>query len=172
MHVSHAHEHVFADLINIYHCFTSHVFEWKKVFNIWTLKIILFSILVLWPLFGWSSQLLGEGNGTPLQYSCLENPMDGGAWWAAVHGVATEQLPFYFSLSCIGQGNGNPLQCSCLENPRDGRAWWAAVCGVTQSRTRLKWLSSSIVNKSTFLFEHLAILYLIRYFCLCKKKPF
>ena len=30
----------------------------------------------------------GEGNGTPLQYSCLENPVDGGAWWAAVHGVA------------------------------------------------------------------------------------
>ena len=32
-------------------------------------------------------QVLGEGNGTPLQYSCLENPMDGGAWKAAVHGV-------------------------------------------------------------------------------------
>ena len=31
---------------------------------------------------------IGEGNGNPLQYSCLENPMDGGAWWAAVHGVA------------------------------------------------------------------------------------
>ena len=31
---------------------------------------------------------IGEGNGTPLQYSCLENPMDIGAWWAAVHGVA------------------------------------------------------------------------------------
>ena len=30
----------------------------------------------------------GEGNGYPLQYSCLENPMDRGAWWAAVHGVA------------------------------------------------------------------------------------
>ena len=30
---------------------------------------------------------VGEGDGTPLQYSCLENPMDGGAWWAAVHGV-------------------------------------------------------------------------------------
>ena len=30
---------------------------------------------------------IGEGNGNPLQYSCLENPMDGGAWWAAVHGV-------------------------------------------------------------------------------------
>ena len=33
----------------------------------------------------------GEGNGTPLQYSCLENPMDGGAWWAAVHGVVKSQ---------------------------------------------------------------------------------
>ena len=31
----------------------------------------------------------GEGNGNPLQYSCLGNPMDGGAWWAAVHWVAT-----------------------------------------------------------------------------------
>ena len=31
---------------------------------------------------------MGEGNGTPLQYSCLENPMDRGAWWAAVHGAA------------------------------------------------------------------------------------
>ena len=31
--------------------------------------------------------LMGEGNGTPLQYSCLESPMDGGAWWAVVHGV-------------------------------------------------------------------------------------
>ena len=35
--------------------------------------------------------LLGEGNGTPLQYSCLANPMDRGAWWAAVHGVARSQ---------------------------------------------------------------------------------
>ena len=55
----------------------------------------------------------------------------------------TERLHFHFLLSCIGEGNGNPLQCSCLENPRDGEAWWAAVYGVAQSRTRLKWLSSS-----------------------------
>ena len=33
----------------------------------------------------------GEGNGNPLQYSCLENPMDGRAWWATVHGVAQSQ---------------------------------------------------------------------------------
>ena len=74
--------------------------------------------------------------------------MDGGAWWAAVHGVAKSRtrlsdFTFIFSLSCIGEGNGNPLQCSCLENPRDGGAWWAAVYGVAQSRTRLKRLSSS-----------------------------
>ena len=52
-------------------------------------------------------------------------------------------IHFHFSLSCIGEGDGNPHQCSCLENPRDGGAWWAAVYGVAQSRTRLKWLSSS-----------------------------
>ena len=42
----------------------------------------------------------GEGNGAPLQYSCLENPMDGGAWWAAVHEVSeldtTKRLHFHF----------------------------------------------------------------------------
>ena len=36
--------------------------------------------------------LFGEGNGTPLQYSCLENPMDGGAWWAAIHGVEWQTI--------------------------------------------------------------------------------
>ena len=94
----------------------------------------------------------GEGNGTPLQYSCLENPMDGGAWWVAVHGVTRSRtwlsdftFTFHFHV-CIWEGNGNPLQCSCLENPRDRGAWWAAVYGVAQSRTRLKWLSS---NSST-----------------------
>ena len=54
--------------------------------------------------------------------------------WATSH---------YFSLSCIGEGNENPLQCSCLENPRDGGTWLAAIYGVSQSRTQLKWLSSS-----------------------------
>ena len=97
-----------------------------------------------------SSVCFREGNGTPLQYSCLENPTDGGVWWAAVHGVAKSRtrlsdftFTFHFSLSCIGEGNGNPLQCSCLENPRDGGALWAAIYGVAQSRTRLKRLSSS-----------------------------
>ena len=63
--------------------------------------------------------------------------------WGREESDLTEQLPFHFSLPCIGEGNGNPLQCSCLGNPRDGGAWRAAVYGVTQSRTRLKQLSSS-----------------------------
>ena len=48
--------------------------------------IIFVFVLVL--LIWWSLRpSIGEGNGTPFQYSCLENPMDEGAWWAAVHGV-------------------------------------------------------------------------------------
>ena len=101
---------------------------------------------MLRPSFLFSS----EGNGTPFQYSCLENPVDGGAWWAAVHGVTKSQtqlsdftLTFHFSLSCVGEGNGNPLQCSCLENPRDRGAWWASIYRVAQSRTQLRPLSSS-----------------------------
>ena len=63
--------------------------------------------------------------------------------WGLEESDMTERLHFHFSLSFIEEGNGNPLQCSCLENPRDGGAWWAAIYGVTQSRTWLKWLSSS-----------------------------
>ena len=54
--------------------------------------------------------------------------------WGREESDMTERFHFHFSLLCIGEGNGNPLQCSCLEDPRDG---------ITQSRTRLKWLSSS-----------------------------
>ena len=64
----------------------------------------------------------------------------------------TERLYFHFSRSCSGKENGNPLQCSCLENPRDGGPWWAAIYGVSQSRTRLKQLSSSSSSSDV---EHL-----------------
>ena len=55
---------------------------------------------------GLTGSLGGEGNGTPLQYFCLENPMDGGAWWAAVHGVAKSwtqlsDFPFTFHFHAL-----------------------------------------------------------------------
>ena len=103
---------------------------------------------------------LREGNSNPLQYSCLENTVDRGAWWAAVHGVAQswtklKQLSMH---ACIGEGNGNPLQCFCLENPRDRGAWWAAVYGVAQSWTKLKQLSSSKIHLRRELATHSSIL--------------
>ena len=56
--------------------------------------------------------------------------------------------PIRYKLNQIsGEGNGNPLQFSCLGNPRDGGAWWVAVYGVAQSRTQLKWFSSSRSNQ-------------------------
>ena len=93
------------------------------------------------------SPLCGEGKGNPLQYSCPENPVNRGAWWAAVYGVAQSwiRLKRLSMHACIGERNGNPLQYPCLENPRDGGAWWAAVYEVAQSRTRLKRLSSSSI---------------------------
>ena len=87
-------------------------------------------------------QCIREGNGNPLQYSCLENSMDGGAWWAAVHrAVKSRTRPsdftFFLSIVPFEEGNGNPLQCSCLENPMDRGAWWATVYGVAKGWTQL-----------------------------------
>ena len=81
----------------------------------------------------------GEGDGTPLRYSCLENPMDGGAWWAAVHGVAESwtrlsDFTFTFHFHALEKEMATH-SCSCLENPRDGGAWWAAIYGVAESDT-------------------------------------
>ena len=59
------------------------------------------------------SYLCGEGNGTPLQYSCLENPMDGRACWAAVHGVPkswTRLSDFTFTFFHWGGGAWKGLQ--------------------------------------------------------------
>ena len=54
--------------------------SWQKINFAFHLKI-------KFSAFAWTILNNGEGNGAPLQYSCLENPMDGGAWWAAIHGV-------------------------------------------------------------------------------------
>ena len=69
---------------------------WKNK-NTWILIRLLGEISItsdmqmtppLWQKVKRNSKASGEGNGNPLQYSCLENPMDGGAWWATVHRVA------------------------------------------------------------------------------------
>ena len=70
-------------LMNIFHLFSFTAWaylgvlvgRWKPLFRVWLCFNVFFR----------------EGNGTPLQYSCLENPMDGGAWKTAVHGVAEGQ---------------------------------------------------------------------------------
>ena len=67
----------------------------------------------------------GEGNGTPLQYSCLENPMDGGAWWAAVHGVAKSQtrlsdFTFTFHFHALGKEMATHSSVLAWRIPRMG----------------------------------------------------
>ena len=89
-----------------------------------------------------SSTLAGKSHGRRSLVGCSP--------WGRWESDTTERLHFPFSLSCIGEGNGNPLQCSCLESPRDRGAWWAAVYGVAQSRTRLKWLSSSSSSSTLY----------------------
>ena len=88
----------------------------------------------------------GEGNGNQLQYSCLENSMDRGAWQATSMELQRAGLNFYiyvcvyvytYTHTLTGEGNGTSLQYSCLENPMDGEVWWAAVHGVAKSQTRL-----------------------------------
>ena len=93
-----------------------------------------------------SSKHFGEGNGTPLQYSCLENPMDRGAWWAAVHGVTKSRtrlsdFPFTFHFHALEKEMATHSSVLAWRIP--GRGSLGAVYGVTQSRTRLKQLSSS-----------------------------
>ena len=91
--------------------------------------------------------LVGEGNGNPLQDSCLENPMDGRAWWAAVHGVSKSQHDWANSLSLFTfmhwRRKWQPTPVFLPGESQGQGAWWAAIYGVAQSRTWLKWLSSS-----------------------------
>ena len=69
-------------------------FYWSIDFTVLLVSTMYRKVNQLCLFFGFPSHLghhralSGEGNGIPLQYSCLENPMDGGAWWAVVHGVA------------------------------------------------------------------------------------
>ena len=64
---------------------------WISIEHVFVTELKILSQYYIITLFVLSQCMLGEGNGTPLQYSCLENPMDGGAWQASVNGVAKSQ---------------------------------------------------------------------------------
>ena len=89
----------------------------------------------------------GEGNGTLLQYFCLENPMDRGTWCAAVHGVARVGHDRATSLSLFTfthwRRKRQPTPVFLPGESQGREACWAAVSGVAQSRTLLKWCSNS-----------------------------
>ena len=73
----------------------------------------------------------GEGNGNPLQYSCLENPMDGGAWWAAVHGVTkswTRLNDFTFTFHFHALEKEMATHSSVLPGESQGRRSQVGCC--------------------------------------------
>ena len=80
------------------------------------------------------------GNGTPLQYFCLENPMDGGAWWAAVHGVAKSRtrlsdFPFTFHLDALEKEKATPSSVLAWTIPGTGSLVGCRPWGRTESDT-------------------------------------
>ena len=108
--------------------------------------------------------LIGEGDGTPLQYSCLENPMDGGAWLAAVHGVAKSQtrlsnftLTFYFHalekemathssvLAWRIPGTAEPGRLPSVGSHRVGHNW-SDLAAVAAAAAACSWVLSGRQN--------------------------
>ena len=92
----------------------------------------------------------GEGNGTPLQYSCLENPMGGGAWWATVHRVTKSRtrlsdFTLTFHSHALEKEMATHSSVLAWRIPGTGEPGGLLSLG-SQSRTRLKRLSSSSMN--------------------------
>ena len=81
-----------------------------------------------------SGRSLGEGNGNPLPYSCLENPTDRAAWWATVHGVPTAAAAAKSLQSC-------PTLCDPIDRSPPG----PPIPGILPART-LEWVSISFSN--------------------------
>ena len=107
---------------------------------------------------------LGEGNGTPLQYSCLENPMDGGAWWAAVHGVAksrTQLSDFTFTFHFHALEKEMATHSSVLAWRIPGRGEPGRLPSMGSHRVGHDWSDLAAVyesSKSSTLHQHLVLL--------------
>ena len=119
-----------------------------------------------------------EGNSAPLQYSCLENPMDRGAWKAVVHGVAEgrtrlSDFTFTFHFYALEKEMATHSNVLAWRIPGKGKPGGLPSLG-SQSWTRLKWLSSSskvcfmVQNVASELEKHIHIFYtIILYILLC-----
>ena len=125
----------------------------------------------------WLERFCGEGNGTHSSALAWKIPWTGEPGWLQSMRSQRVGHDWVTSLSLFTfthwRRQWHPLQCSCLENPRDGGAWWAAVYGVTQSRTRLKWLSSSSSRKVLTIFRCVGKEWLenfVRGICICLKE--
>ena len=89
--------------------------------------------------FRFSLSCIGEGNGSPVQWSCLENPRDGGAWWAAVYGVAQSRI----RLKRVSSTSGSEV----ISGIRGwGQAWFGEH---NQLTNELLWLSICCVHRDT-----------------------
>ena len=104
----------------------------------------------------------------PTPVLCLENPMDGGAWWAAVHGVAKSgarlsDFTFTFHFHALEKEMATHSSVLAWRI----WAWWAAVYGVAQSRTWLKRLSSSSSSSSSRWLVMLSIFSCVWWSSLC-----
>jgi len=97
-----------------------------------------------------SLSCIGEGNGNPLQCSCLENPKDGGAWWAAVYGVAQSRTRLKRLSS------SSPWRCPEMNTVNLGREWatriWFPFLVLTSRESFiLPWCQSNVHIKAGFL---------------------
>ena len=127
----------------------------------------------------------GEGNGNPLQWSCLENPMDGRVWWAAVHGVARSQtwlsdFPFTFHFHALERemathssvlalripGTGEPGGLPSMGSHRVRHDWSDLAAAVSESdfsqyyttKFRNKFISETFYNYKKITLHNISML--------------
>ena len=89
----------------------------------------------------------GEGNGNPLQYSCLENPMDGEAWWAIVHGVAKSRTRLRDFTSTSTESQGASLVAQLVKNLPAMQETWVQSLGWEDPLEKGKTTQSSILAR-------------------------